>query len=61
MQEYIIINEKDNVAVALADLKVGMVIKAKDKEVVVKEDSNMEEDWAIYCAECNEKLFGDEK
>lgn len=38
MQEYIIINEKDNVAVALADLKAGMVIKAKDKEVVVKED-----------------------
>ena len=38
MQEYIIINEKDNVAVALADLKAGTVIKAKDKEVVVKED-----------------------
>lgn len=32
-----------------------------NKEVVVKENSNMEEDWAIYCAECNEKLFGDEK
>ena len=38
MQEYIIINEKDNVAVALADLKAGTVIKAKDKEVIVKED-----------------------
>ena len=38
MQEYIIINEKDNVAVALADLKAGTVIKAKEKEVVVKED-----------------------
>ena len=38
MQEYIIINEKDNVAVALADLKAGKVIKAKDKDVVLKED-----------------------
>ena len=26
-------------------------------EVNVKESSNMEEDWIIYCAECNEKLF----
>ena len=38
MQEYIIINEKDNVAVALTDLPVGMVIKAKDREIMVKED-----------------------
>lgn len=27
------------------------------KEVTVKESSNMEEDWIIYCDECNEKLF----
>lgn len=26
-------------------------------EVTVKESSNMEEDWIIYCAECNEELF----
>ena len=38
MQEYIIINEKDNVAVALTDLPAGMLIRAKDKEVVVKEE-----------------------
>ena len=28
-------------------------------EVTVKESSNMEEDWIIYCAPCNEELFGD--
>ncbi len=38
MQEYIIINEKDNVAVALTDLKAGMIIRTKNHEVVVKED-----------------------
>ena len=37
MREYIIINEKDNVAVALADLSVGTVLQAKDTTVVVKE------------------------
>lgn len=30
-----------------------------DKEVVVKESSNMDESWDIYCNECNEELFGD--
>lgn len=30
------------------------------KSVVVSESSNMEEDWIIYCAECNEELFGDD-
>lgn len=30
------------------------------KEVSVRQDSNMEEDWTIYCEECNEKLFGDD-
>lgn len=30
------------------------------KEVTVKEKSNMEESWIIYCDECNEKLFGDD-
>ncbi len=29
-------------------------------EVTVAEDSNMEEDWTVYCEECNEKLFGDD-
>lgn len=29
-------------------------------EVVVKEDSNMTEDWIIYCESCNEELFGDD-
>jgi len=29
-------------------------------EVEVKESSNMDEDWIIYCGECNEKLFGDD-
>ena len=37
MQEYIIINEKDNVAVALTDLSVGTVIQTKNGEVIVKE------------------------
>ena len=27
-------------------------------EVKVKADSNMEEDWIIYCGPCNEELFG---
>ncbi|MBR5524705.1 MAG: hypothetical protein IKU51_05530 [Clostridia bacterium] len=30
------------------------------KEVLIDEDSNMEEDWIIYCNECNEELFGDD-
>ena len=38
MQDYIIINEKDNVAVALTDLSAGMVVKTKDREVIVKEE-----------------------
>ena len=29
-------------------------------EVVVKQSSNMEEDWIIYCESCNEELFGDD-
>ena len=31
-----------------------------NKEVVVKESSNMEESWTIYCESCNEKLFGED-
>ena len=31
-----------------------------NKEVAVEEDSNMEEEWIIYCEECNEELFGDD-
>jgi len=27
------------------------------KEVKVPSNSNMEEDWIIYCEECNEELF----
>ena len=27
-------------------------------EVAVKESSNMEEGWIIYCQDCNERLFG---
>ena len=30
------------------------------EEVEIKADSNMEEDWIIYCAQCNEELFGDD-
>ncbi len=30
------------------------------KEVTVQESSNMEEDWIVYCEECNESLFGDD-
>lgn len=30
------------------------------KEVKVKESSNMDESWIIYCDECNEQLFGDD-
>lgn len=29
------------------------------KEVTISADSNMDEDWIIYCGECNEELFGD--
>lgn len=28
--------------------------------VEIEEDSNMTEDWIIYCGPCNEKLFGDD-
>lgn len=28
------------------------------KEVAVKEDSNMTDEWIVYCGDCNEKLFG---
>ncbi len=28
-------------------------------KVTVEKDSNMEEDWIIYCDSCNEELFGD--
>ena len=38
MQDYIIINEKDNVAVALTDLAAGTVLKTKNGEVTVKEE-----------------------
>lgn len=31
-----------------------------NKEVTVDADSNMEEEWLVYCDECNEKLFGDD-
>lgn len=30
------------------------------KEITVKESSNMEEGWIIYCDDCNEELFGDD-
>lgn len=31
-----------------------------NKVVDVKENSDMDEDWIIYCEECNEELFGDD-
>jgi len=31
-----------------------------NKEVKVAEKSEMEEEWTIFCKECNEKLFGDD-
>lgn len=30
------------------------------EKVVTSAKSNMEEDWIIYCEECNEKLFADD-
>lgn len=27
-------------------------------EILIEADSNMEEDWIIYCGPCNEELFG---
>ena len=30
------------------------------KEVEVQADSNMEEDWTLFCEDCHEKLFGEE-
>ena len=29
-------------------------------EVEVKENSQMNEDWSIYCEKCNVELFGDD-
>ena len=30
------------------------------RKVTVNADSNMNEDWIIYCEDCNEELFGDD-
>lgn len=30
------------------------------REVRAEADSNMEEDWIIYCGECNKELFGED-
>ena len=30
------------------------------KEVKVKESSNMDDSWIIYCDKCNEQLFGND-
>ena len=30
------------------------------KVINVKESSNMEEDWIIYCEDCNAEIFGDD-
>ena len=30
------------------------------QEVKVDNDSKMEEEWIVYCEECNEKLLGDD-
>ena len=30
------------------------------KEVEVAESSNMNDEWIIYCEECNEEFFGDD-
>lgn len=29
------------------------------KEISIDADSNMTDDWIIYCAECEEEVFGD--
>ena len=29
------------------------------KEISVKESSNREEDWIVYCEKCNDELFGE--
>ncbi len=29
-------------------------------EIVVRENSNVEEDWAIYCESCEEEILGDD-
>ena len=31
-----------------------------NKEISVKEKDNMDEDWIIYCHECEEKLFAND-
>lgn len=31
-----------------------------NKEISVKQSSDMEEDWIIYCNACNEELFSDD-
>lgn len=30
------------------------------KEITVKESSDMDDSWLIYCEECNEELFGED-
>ena len=41
----------------IANAKITLYEVHGKKEVEVSESSNMEEDWIIYCAECNEELF----
>ena len=31
-----------------------------NEEIVVKENSDMNEDWGIYCEDCHEELFGND-
>ena len=47
-------------------LSIAACIKTKElhcdhcgKVCEVAQSSNMEEDWIIYCKECEEELFGD--
>ena len=31
-----------------------------NKEIKVSEKSNVEEDWILFCSECEKELFGEE-
>ena len=30
------------------------------KEIAAEAGSNVEEDWILYCEECNQEIFGDD-
>ncbi|MBN2166139.1 MAG: altronate dehydratase [Marinilabiliaceae bacterium] len=57
MPQHIIIDEKDNVAVALTDLKKGSIIEARNKKIELKSDINRAHKFALVDIAKEENIF----